>query len=321
MKKHIIAIAVTTAALALSSGASASTIFSNDALSVDLNGRIEANSILANHDMTATKIGRIGILAQTQITDSGYSALGYIEKDLAVSQDIEKLRYLYVGAGNANNQLMFGKTDSALGLVTDFTDIQNTGSSFADTKLMDREDNQLAYTATFNSLTVETAYKFDGGKSEDHNNKAGGSLAAKYDMGYGVTLGAAYAIKTVDGQSEQRDEQTMLGASYSLDNIYAAIVYQDAIVHDFGPNKHIRGYELATSYALNEQIVLSGSYSYLESVHNGDAAKLIAANEATVNASYYFNPNFRTYAGYTMQIGGQHDNAHNELALGARFDF
>ena len=320
MKKHIIAIAV--AAAAISSGASASTIFANDISSVDLNGRIEASANIVNHDVTDAKIGRVGILAQTKINDD-FNALGYVEKDLAVSQDVEGLRHLYVGVANVNNQLTYGKTDGALGLVTDFTDIQNTGESFGDNdaKLIGREDNQLAYTGNFNNLTVKASYKFDGGKSEEHNNNAGGSLAAKYKMANGLALGAGYATKTVNGQSDQRDEQTMLGASYEMNNIYAAIVYQDAIIHNLGPNKHVRGYELATSYTLNEKIVLSGSYSYLESVHNGDAAKIVAANEATINASYYFNPNFRTYAGYTMQIGDQHDHASNVVTLGARYDF
>ena len=318
MKKHIIAIAVTAAAL--STGASASTIFANDATSVDLNGRIEATANLDNHDVTNANIARIGIMAQTQINDN-ITALGYAEKDLAVSSDEESLRKMYVGIANVNNQIVYGKTDSALNLVTDFTDIQNTGSSIADARLMDREDNQLSYTGNFDKFTVKAAYKFDGGKSENHQNEAGASLAAKYDMGNGLALGAAYATKNSSGQSDHRDEQTLLGASYEYNNIYAGITYLDQISHQLGEGRHFRGYELASSFAVNDQIVLSGSYSYLESVHNGKADKIVMANEATINASYYFNPNFRTYIGYTMQIDGQHETNSNNVALGARYDF
>lgn len=332
MNKKLIALAV--AATSLSSVANAAEVYSDNTSSVDVTGRIETAAVLSDHDVSneGYNKARIGFAGQTEIAD-GINALGYVEKDFA--DDSEDYRYLFVGVANENNQLGYGKADGSLGMITDFTDIMSFGGDAAGDKIAagDRADNNLAYVGTFNNLTVKANYVFDGGKSDTDQNHKGYSASAKYAMDNGLAFGLGYGAQN-NGNTDQNNEQTFLGASYTVGNLYFGALFQDGHRHDItGLNDsqdHQRGYEYATAYTMGNT-VFTATYNYLEVIHSADAPVLV--NQAGIDATYYFNPNFRAYVGYTYFIEdskaslSETDNItsmipnNNQFAIGARYDF
>ncbi|MGF1725935.1 porin [Photobacterium nomapromontoriensis] len=332
MNKKLIALAV--AAASLSSVANAAEVYSDNTSSVDVTGRIETAAVLSDHDVSndGYNKARIGFAGQTEIAD-GINALGYVEKDFADSND-EQYRYLFVGVANENNQLGYGKADGSLGMITDFTDIMSFGGGAVGNKIAvgDRSDNNLAYVGTFNNLTVKANYVFDGGKSADADNHKGYAASAKYAMDNGLAFGLGYGAQN-NGTTNENNKQTYAGVSYTMGDLYFGALYQDANRHDnvaSSAESHQRGYEYAAAYTMGKT-VFTATYNYLEVIHSANAPVLV--NQAGVDATYYFNPNFRAYVGYTYFIEdngyslSETDNTssfvpnNNQFAIGARYDF
>ena len=106
-------------------------------------------------------------------------------------------------------------------------------------------------------------------------------------------------------------------------------LYQDArnatdtVIEDQLASK-TRGYELAAAYTYGST-VFSATYNYLEDKNaSGNAADL--ADSIAVDATHYFNKNFRTYASYkfnNLDQAGDRSRAgtSDEFVLGARYDF
>ena len=134
-------------------------------------------------------------------------------------------------------------------------------------------------------------------------------------------------------QSNHNNEQFFAGVSYTMDNLYLGALFVDAHRYDSelsgrnnpnllslaGEKVHQRGYEYAAAYTMGKT-VFTATYNYLAGIH--EAKGLTFANQAGVDATYYFNSNFRTYVGYTAFLNGTHAlRDHNQFALGARYDF
>lgn len=315
MNKHLIALAV--AAATLSTTASAAQVFSNDTSSLNLTGRIETAAVASDNDISnsGTNKARIGLKGETQIAD-GVKAVGYVEKDFADSD--ADTRYLYVGVANANNQLVYGQANGSLGMITDFTDIMSFGGGAAGQKMdaADRTDNNLAYVGTFNNLTVKANYVFDGDKSNtEEGNHHGYSAGVKYAMDNGLAFGTGYAQQN-KGTTNAKHKQAYAGASYTMGDLYLGGLFIEN--HEDGQKK--RGYEYAASYTMGKT-VFTATYNYLARIHHDIAGDRVDTNQAGVDATYYFNPNFRAYAGYKAYMGDNHHDKHNAFALGARYDF
>ncbi|WP_188008272.1 porin [Photobacterium damselae] len=351
MNKNILALAV--AAAAFSGAVSAAQVYSDDTSSLAIGGRVEARAHGLNGDVNDTSRVRINIAGQTQINDDLYG-LGFFEREFKTKQgakgehnDLDQAdgetsynRYLFAGIGSKTyGQLVYGKADGALGMLTDFTDIMEYYGNEAGAKIAaaDRTSNNLLYTGNFGGLTVKANYVANGKADESDANTTGYSFATKYDFNNGLAMGIGYGQQKNQDTNKVKDlnaNQTFASASYTMGNLYVAGLYQYArnvgylYNHQDNKNTDYQGFSLATAYTLN-QLVLRSTYNYMEKTTD---ANVKMANALDFDASYFFTPNFRVYAGYTINLLDKADATKinsapeayqydDQYALGARYDF
>ncbi|MCG9583848.1 porin [Vibrio tubiashii] len=349
MNKTLIALAVSAAAVA--TGANAAEIYNNDGNSIEMGGRAEARMSLKDGKAEDKTRVRLNFLGKAQISDNLYG-LGFYEgefttneqgakTDVNESNDALTNRLMYAGLGGAFGEVAYGKTEGALGVITDFTDIMAYHGNSAAYKIAvaDRSDNMLAYKGQFSDLSLKASYRFadaekDGANGYQDNNANGYSLSAIYAIGdTGVKLGAGYAdadqfVKVNNSNVLFDRSEYMLVASYEINDLYFAGAYVDGQDKEktSGVKTDNTGYEFAAKYTLG-QTVLSTTYNKLEAKTSG--TKSTAADNVAVDATYYFQPNFRGYVSYNFNLlkAGDNNNAvtkadaEDEIALGLRYDF
>ncbi|KJF81475.1 porin [Photobacterium angustum] len=353
MNKHLIALAVTAATL--SGAASAAQVYSDDTSSLAIGGRIEATGLykqqadnLADNQKTSGEVtdmsrARINLDAKTQIAD-GVQGIGFFEKEFhsntnaLTGRGADETRYVYAGVNSDQyGQIVYGKADGSLGMLTDFTDIMAyAGSEVGGTKLAvaDRTNNNLAYTGNFGDLTFKANYVFAGADYDSAGNKTdvhGFSTGAIYKVAdTGLALGAGYGEQRDQNgvnTHKARSEQTFATASYTMGDLYFGGLYKSGrrdgknLVTDQVTDT--QGYEFAAAYTMGKT-VFTTTYGFMkdENAHNVYDE---LANAAAVDATYYFNSNFRTYASYKFNMLDKNKvgkvAASDEFVLGARYDF
>ncbi|CEO40251.1 porin [Photobacterium kishitanii] len=358
MNKNLIALAV--AAATFSGAASAATVYSDDTSSLAIGGRVEARAlssenatnnkvtdVLKQHtsnDVTDISRVRVNIDAKTQIAD-GVQGIGYFEREFTANTSNDENRYLYAGVNSDKyGQIVYGKADGSLGMLTDFTDIMAyAGSVVGGSKLAvaDRTSNNLAYVGTFNNLTFKANYVFDGAAYNDDiasknygqkTNQSGFSTAAKYAVGdTGLALGVGYAQQkdqtAINNSVNQTSKQTFAVASYTMGDLYFGGLYKyghrDATNLN-GKLTDSQGYEFAAAYTMGKA-VFTTTYGFMKDERNTDGSYDELANALSVDGTYYFNSNFRTYASYTFNMLDKNKvgkvAASDQIVLGARYDF
>ncbi|PSW08836.1 porin [Photobacterium rosenbergii] len=332
MNKKLIALAV--AAASISSVATAAEVYSDETSSLAVGGRFEARAVLkddANGDSKvndATRV-RVNIAGKTDITDTVY-ALGFYEAEYTDKDDADKVnnRHLNAGIGGDFGQVRYGKTDGSLGMITDFTDIMSFHGNEAGNKLAaaDRTSNNLAYVGSFDlggdNLTVKANYVFEDGSEDD-----GYSIGGIYAMDMGLAFGAGYGEQDGQGLNADKTGKQAFGAiSYTFGDFYVAGLYQDSrntSVYEGFNIAESRGYEFAAAYTYGKTVFVA-TYNYLEDTDkSADIRDSIA-----IDATHYFNKNFRTYASYKFNnldqdatVGITKARTSDEFVLGARYDF
>lgn len=350
MNKHLIALAVTAATL--SGAASAAQVYSDDTSSLAIGGRVEARALLSEqaennkvaptlqkteNEVTDISRVRVNIDAKTQIAD-GVQGVGFFEREFVQDNSNDENRYMYAGVNSDQyGQIVYGKADGSLGMLTDFTDIMAyAGSVVGGTKLAvaDRTSNNLAYTGNFGDLTFKANYVFSGADYDTAGNKTdvhGFSTGAVYKVAdTGLALGAGYGEQRDQNgvnTHKARSEQTFATASYTIGDLYFGGLYKSGrrdgknLVTDAVTDT--QGYEFAAAYTMGKT-VFTTTYGFMkdENAHNVYDE---LANAAAVDATYYFNSNFRTYASYTFNMLDKNKvgkvAASDEFVLGARYDF
>ena len=364
MNKNLIALAV--AAATFSGAASAATVYSDDTSSLAIGGRVEARALLSengktqvsqddyntyneyhqalvnqktSNDVTDISRVRINIDAKTQIAD-GVQGIGFFEREFKADNSNDENRYMYAGVNSDKyGQIVYGKADGSLGMLTDFTDIMAyAGSVVGGSKLAvaDRTTNNLSYVGTFNNLTFKANYVFDGAAYNDDGKKtdqSGFSTAAKYTVGdTGLALGVGYAQQkdqtAINDAVNQTSKQTFAVASYTIGDLYFGGLYKyghrDATNLINGDLTDSQGYEFAAAYTMGKT-VFTTTYGFMKDERNTSGAYDELANALSVDGTYYFNSNFRTYASYTFNMLDKNKvgkvAASDQVVLGARYDF
>lgn len=339
MNKTLIALAVSAAAVA--TGANAAEIYNQDGTSLEFGGRAEARlSIKDGKAEDKTRV-RLNFLGKTQITDNLYG-LGFYEGEFSSHEngDIDSeaddndlyTRLGYAGLGGEFGEVSYGKTEGALGVITDFTDIMAYhGNSAADKlSVADRTDNMIAYNGQFSDLSLKASYRFADRSEKDENgvedgdfhdnDQDGYSLSAIYALGdTGLKLGGGYA-------DQDEANEYMLGVSYAIGDLYVAGLFTDGEKAD--KDGDYTGYEFAAAYTIGKT-VLSTTYN------NAETNDETSADNIAIDATYYFKPNFRGYVSYNFNLIDDGDDfgkvgsvakasdtdAEDEIALGLRYDF
>ena len=333
MNKKLIALAV--AAASISSVATAAEVYSDETSSLAVGGRFEARLKMADTDNSSNKVEdksrvRVNIAGKTDITEDIYG-IGFWEGEYVDGKDVDN-RHLNAGIGGEFGQIRYGKTDGSLGMLTDFTDIMAYHGNEAGNKVdaADRTGNNLAYTGSFdlngNNLVIKANYVFDGTNTDDtvgDYDVDGYSVGAIYAMDMGLAFGAGYGEQDGFGaQFDEKAKQAFGAISYTFGDIYLAGLFQDSenTVVDNALIEDSQGYEFAASYTMGKTVFVT-TYNYLEDKDNNvDLRDSIA-----VDATHYFNKNFRAYASYKFNNLDKKDvgqaAASDEFVLGARYDF
>merc|ERR1712228_907246 len=151
----------------------------------DSNGKV-------SDEVTDKSRARVNIDAKTQIAD-GVQGIGFFEEEIGSTKSADsqsnETRYVYAGVNSDQyGQIVYGKADGSLGMLTDFTDIMAYHGNLAGNKIAaaDRTSNNLAYAGTFGDLTFKANYVF-GGAFDKNDQKAndvhGFSTGAVYNVG------------------------------------------------------------------------------------------------------------------------------------------
>ncbi len=339
MNKTLIALAVSAAAVA--TGANAAEIYNQDGTSLELGGRAEARLSMKDGEAKDKTRVRLNFLGKTEITDNLYG-VGFYEGEFSsneqgkVDDDSDSdlyTRQAWAGLGGEFGEIGYGKTEGALGVITDFTDIMAYHGNSAADKLAvaDRTDNMIAYKGQFSDLSLKASYRFadrsESNDSFDNNDEDGYSLSAIYALGEtGLKLGGGYA--------DQNDSnEYMLGVSYTIGDLYLAGLFTDGEKNfdgaqfdstNFTGTQDYTGYEFAAAYTIGKT-VLSTTYN------NAETDSDTSTDNIAIDATYYFKPNFRGYVSYNFNLLDDNDDlgtgtvgeiaSEDELALGLRYDF
>ncbi len=314
MKKAVLASAVLAALVSTSS--LAATVYKDDASELKVGGRAEARfNISDNNEDNTTNTSkfddksraRLSISGQSQISE-GLSAFGKYENEVDTDTSI-KTRYAFAGISTQIGDFSYGKQDTALVMVTDFTDTMATFGASADDAIAinggkDKRDANLAYNAKFGNLALGANYL----ASETQDSSQYG-IAAVYSFEFGLDLGAGYA----GGKDNDNSVSLIdLGIQYSIADFTLGALYQMNTNDDtaIGDNN---GYEFSAQYKLDKWTFVA-VYNYAtENDDNDDAV-----DELAFEVVYKFDRNLRTYAGYKLeQIDGKDD----QIQAGIRYDF
>ncbi|MBD1572228.1 porin [Vibrio sp. S17_S38] len=318
MKKAVLASAVLAALVSTST--LAATVYKDETSELKIGGRAEARFNVSDNneeydsttgDQTGSKFddksrARLSISGKTKISE-GLTGFGKYENEVSSGSDI-KTRYVFAGIGTQIGDFSYGKQDTALVMITDFTDTMATFGADADDALSlnagaDKQENNFAYKGEFGGLTVGANYLASEEVDSDQY-----SLGAKYSFDFGLDLGAGYA----GGKSADNDvSQVDLGAQYSIADFTFGALYQ--MTTDDGANGDNDGYEVSAQYKF-EQWTFVGVYNYATGNDGDDDA----VDNFALEGVYKFNSNLRTYVGYKFE---QIDNQDDRLQAGIRYDF
>ncbi|AMG31099.1 porin [Grimontia hollisae] len=329
MNKKLIALAVAAVA---STSVSAAEIFNDGTSSLAIGGRAEARAAIKDGDVNDNSRVRLNVMGTTQIAEGAYG-IGFFEQEFTTNDAVpdgekDETRYLFAGIGSDYGLVTYGKNDGSLGVITDFTDIMAYHGNGAGAKIAvaDRTDNNLGYMGEFGGLTVKANYVFDT-VSEGINNtvrtdRVGGySASAIYNFDFGLALGLGYADQ---GKNDiDAESQAMAAASYTVGDFYFAGLFADG---EFGQGVYhteTAGFELAAAYTMN-QTKFTATYNYQEAEMAG--IKYDTVDQIAIDATHFFNDNFRAYASYNFNLLDEKDVAHkldaeDELVFGLRYDF
>ncbi|MDP2572832.1 porin [Vibrio penaeicida] len=339
MNKKLIALAVAAAA---STGATAAEIAKNDNASLEMGGRVEARLSLKDNKVEDKSRVRLNFLGKTQITDELYG-LGFYEGEFKAynesghnssTRDTIEHRYVFAGIGGNFGEVTMGTVKGSLQAVTDFTDIMAYHGNTAAPKVnaADRPDRSIAYAGTFGDFEARANYTIGSAtantttdKNEKDNN-SGYALSGIYSIGdTGARLTAAYAAQ--DESATKSVKEFMLGASYEFDAFYVAGLYTNIDNQEDGANNGSKGdgYELAAAYTMG-QAKFTTTYNRLNDKSNAaNSESEVEKDNIAVDATYYFNNNFRSYVSYNFNLLDSDKvgklGAQNEAVLGLRYDF
>ncbi|WP_105901718.1 porin [Vibrio gangliei] len=320
MKKAVLATSILAALVSTSS--LAATVYKDDTSELKIGGRAEARFNISDNneeyvagEKTESAFddksrARLSISGKTQIS-SDLTGFGKYENEINTSGDI-KTRYIFGGIGTQIGDFSYGKQDTALVMITDFTDTMATFGADADDAIAlnagsDKQENNFAYKGEFSGLTLGANYL--AGEEADSDQY---SVAAMYSFDFGLDLGAGYAGgKQADTDVNQFD----VGVQYSIADFTLGALYlwnDTDDVANGGDGKN-DGYEVSAQYKLDKWTFV-GVYNYATENDGEDDA----VDNVAIEAVYKFNSNLRTYAGYKFEMIDDEDD---QIQAGIRYDF
>jgi predicted porin len=313
--KTLIALAV--AAAAVSTGASAANVYSQDGTELNVGGRAEFRGDFIGNGgeeiegtMANNSRFRLNIGGTTQINDS-LSGFGFYEAEQGVvsngSNDPEtdfKQRYMFAGLQGDFGAVSFGRQDTAAVQISQMSDVTTfTGAQkeFIDAG-NEQINNTILYTGDFDALTVKANYVAGTSDSSDSYG-----ISGIYTLPMGLGFGLGYSAgDNVDNDGSSN--AIIAGINYTLDSLYLAGTYTTGETDD-RYSSDFNGMEFAATYGFGNGFTLMGAYQKTEYDVVGQTVDQSDFFEVT--GDYAFNKNINAYVAYML-------NNMDESSVGAK---
>ena len=300
---------------------------------------VQANNTESSGDQAWTRLAFAGIKA------GDYGSFDY-GRNYGVLYDVEAWTdMLPEFGGDSYTQSDNFMTGRANGVATyrnsDFFGLVN-GLNFA-LQYQGKNENQSSH--EYNPSADQEGTTNGDGRNVKNSNGDGFGLSSSYDLGMGVSVGAAYTSS--DRTNEQSHQSTAggdkadawtAGVKYDANNIYLATMYSET--RNMTPYGNQSGtianktqnFEVTAQYQFD--FGLRPAISYLQSkgkdlVYKGQYADQDLVKYMDVGATYYFNRNMSTYVDYKINLLDGNDNFYkdngistdNIVALGLVYQF
>lgn len=334
MKKSLLALAV--ASVAMSSVASAATVYDKDGTSLEMYGRVQA-VVYSNHasdnsydDTGLTATGRLGFNMRTQLNDS-IAAFANAEWDVADGNGADDesfdVRRLYVGTDfGTYGKLQAGRFEDAIYWnVTSYSDVYEDWGCWGQFGDADKRDGMLMYSWSGYGVNFMATY----GTAKDAQNVegawAGGAKETlDLDNAYAVALGyttpdvlfGPISINVGYGSANVQNNAINGGDFDSYDN-YAASLAWGSI--DVGPyiaavwnmrdfnmvngayDYTVQGVEAVVAYGFENGVSIRTGYQWVN--NDEDNGKSVDGQIIPVYVNYNVTPNFNVWAEARFDVG------------------
>ncbi|WP_395755752.1 porin OmpC [Edwardsiella ictaluri] len=376
MKRNLLAAVIP--ALLVAGAASAAEIYNKDGNKLDLYGKVDGLHYFSqNHSVDGDQsYVRFGFKGETQINDqlTGY---GQWEAQANVNQPESNSSNCFTRLGFAGlkygnyGSIDYGRNYGVLYDIEGWTDVLpefgGDTSAQSDNFMTQRANNLATYRNNgFFGLVdgLNLALQYQGkndGKSKDgqklSNNARdekqeqdgdGFGLSTTYDLGWGISAGAAYTTSNRTTDQKWHGNQPNVaggnkaqswgaGLKYDANNIYLATMYTETQnMTPFGSTgiaNKAKNFEAVAQYQFD--FGLRPSIAYLQSraselnAYNGfNGGKADLVKYVDLGATYYFNKNMSTYVDYKINLLDNNDftransiNTDDIVALGLVYQF
>ncbi|EPK7689730.1 porin OmpC [Serratia marcescens] len=342
MKRNILAVVIP--ALLAAGAANAAEIYNKDGNKLDLYGKVDGLHYFSKdkgNDGDRTYV-RFGFKGETQITDqlTGYGQWEYnVQSNHSESQGTEgtKTRLGFAGLKFADyGSFDYGRNYGVLYDVEGWTDmLPEFGGdtyTYSDNFMTGRTNGVATYrNNNFFGLVdgLNFALQYQGKNQNDDRalkkqNGDGFGISSTYDIGEGVSFGAAYASSSrTDDQKDlstaqgKKADAWTVGAKYDANNVYLAAMYAETRnmtpygESDFSIANKTQNFEVTAQYQFD--FGLRPEVSYLQSkgkdlagrtAHGArfDGGDADLVKYVSVGTTYYFNKNMSTYVDYKINL-------------------
>ncbi|MDA8504726.1 MULTISPECIES: porin OmpC [unclassified Citrobacter] len=381
MNRKVLALVIP--ALLAAGAAHAAEVYNKDGNKLDLYGKVDALHYFSDNsgsDGDQTYV-RGGFKGETQINDmlTGYGQWEYqVQANSTESEGSNawtRLGFAGLKVGNYGS-FDYGRNYGVLYDVEGWTDMlpEFGGDSYtySDNFMTGRANGVATYRNTdffglVNGLNFALQYQGknenqngqegtnNDGRNLKHSNGDGFGISSTYDLGMGVSFGAAYTSS--DRTNEQVNQSTAggdkadawtAGLKYDANNIYLATMYSEtrnmtpyggSNGSDYTVANKTQNFEVTAQYQFD--FGLRPAVSFLMSKGkdlslagnagnpNGTTGDKDLVKYVDVGATYYFNKNFSTYVDYKINLLDEDDSfyAGNDIstddtvALGMVYQF
>ncbi|EGT0665218.1 porin OmpC [Citrobacter werkmanii] len=358
MNRKVLALVIP--ALLAAGAAHAAEVYNKDGNKLDLYGKVDGLHYFsddANSDGDQTYM-RMGFKGETQVNDmiTGYGQWEYQVQANGTEGDKgdswTRLAFAGIKVGDYGS-FDYGRNYGVLYDVEAWTDMlpEFGGDSYtkADNFMTGRANGVATYRNTdffglVDGLNVALQYQ---GANEDQNGQEGTNnssdrnvknsngdgfgISSTYDLGMGVSFGAAYTSS--DRTNEQVNHSTAggdkadawtAGLKYDANNIYLATMYSETrnMTPYGGSDGHgntiankTQNFEVTAQYQFDfglrpEVSFLMSKGKDLATANGNDDKDLV--KYASVGATYFFNKNFSTYVDYKINLLDEDDSFYNK---------
>lgn len=210
--------------------------------------------------------------------------------------------------------------------------------------LVDGLNVALQYQGANENQSPEQEGTNNGGEDRNMKNSNGDGfgLSSTYDLGMGVSFGAAYTSS--DRTNEQVNRSTAggdkadawtVGMKYDANNIYFATMYSETRnMTPYGDSENTianktQNFEVTAQYQFDFGLRPEVSFLMSKGQDLGNDGDQDLVKYASVGATYYFNKNFSTYVDYKINLLDEDKSFYTEndistddvVALGMVYQF